>query len=590
MDYPLAGGDAGEITVLCVDDDEGMLDVTSMMLERADDRFTVETATRPSVGLDVLEDSQIDCVVSDYEMPKTDGLEFLEAVRDRGISVPFILFTGRGSEEIASEAISRGVTEYLQKGGSSDRYRVLANRIEQAVERDRAERELAWERDRRDALFVNNPDPVVEGLWMDAPAEEGPKVVDVNPAFERVFGYDAETVRGEKIDEFILPADSDAETEARRLNAAAVGNEPIHREVRRKTADGLRDFLLTLVPLEIEGKHHAGYGIYTDITEQKRRERRIEALQERSQSLIRAESEADVAREAAAIAHDVLDVPYATVCLRSETESGAEVLEPIVPAGANEQPSEHHAYHRDEETAPSAAVWAVLESGEPRSVETVAGLDCGADVELSTGTIHPLGDHGVFVAAASSADAFDGTVRALAEIVTANLTAALDRIEREQTLATLHSVATEIQACETVQEVCERTIAAAEELLDFEICVIDIYDDGMLVPVALSSEWDPADANRVDADHGLTGTTFQTGETYIVDDVPSHPKTDPERESFRSVVSVPVGDVGVFQAVDDEYDAFDESDAELAELLLAHAAGAMDGMSFDGESGIRPRG
>ncbi|WP_276275956.1 PAS domain-containing response regulator [Haloarcula regularis] len=94
--------------------------------------------TNAQEGLDRLERDSVDCVVSDYDMPGTDGLEFLELVRDEYPEMPFILYTGKGSETIASEAISAGVTDYLQKGRGVDQYTVLANRITNAVERRRS--------------------------------------------------------------------------------------------------------------------------------------------------------------------------------------------------------------------------------------------------------------------------------------------------------------------------------------------------------------------------------------------------------------------------------------------------------------------
>uniref|UniRef100_UPI003EBA954A PAS domain S-box protein n=1 Tax=Halobaculum sp. EA56 TaxID=3421648 RepID=UPI003EBA954A len=82
----------------------------------------------------------VDCVVSDYEMPGRNGIDFLERVREEYPELPFILYTGKGSEEVASDAISAGVTDYLQKGSGTDQYTVLANRIKNAVGRYRAER------------------------------------------------------------------------------------------------------------------------------------------------------------------------------------------------------------------------------------------------------------------------------------------------------------------------------------------------------------------------------------------------------------------------------------------------------------------
>ncbi len=82
-------------------------------------------------------------------MPGIDGLEFLQAVRERYPDLPFILFTGEGSETVASDAIAAGVTDYLQKGSGTEQYELLANRIRNAV-RARREDERA---DRQEQLM-----------------------------------------------------------------------------------------------------------------------------------------------------------------------------------------------------------------------------------------------------------------------------------------------------------------------------------------------------------------------------------------------------------------------------------------------------
>ncbi|MFB6175738.1 MAG: response regulator, partial [Halobaculum sp.] len=74
----------------------------------------------------------------DYEMPGEDGLELLASVRETHPDLPFVLFTGEGSESVASDAISAGVTDYLQKGSGTEQYTILANRISNAVSRRRA--------------------------------------------------------------------------------------------------------------------------------------------------------------------------------------------------------------------------------------------------------------------------------------------------------------------------------------------------------------------------------------------------------------------------------------------------------------------
>jgi PAS domain S-box-containing protein len=129
--------------VLHVDDESDVAEVAAEFLEREDERFAVDTATSASDGLDFLTDTDYDCIISDYEMPRQDGIEFLEAVRERHPDLPFILYTGKGTEAIASEAITAGVTDYLQKGSGTDQYTVLANRVTNAVEQYRSTQRTA---------------------------------------------------------------------------------------------------------------------------------------------------------------------------------------------------------------------------------------------------------------------------------------------------------------------------------------------------------------------------------------------------------------------------------------------------------------
>lgn len=132
--HPIAGmghGGQYDITVLHVEDEPSFADLTATFLEM-DERHQFEIISEgdPERALDMID--EVDCIVSDYDMPGIDGLELLRRIRTSHPNLPFILFTGKGSEEIASEAISLGVTDYLQKGGS-ETFEILAKRIESAV-------------------------------------------------------------------------------------------------------------------------------------------------------------------------------------------------------------------------------------------------------------------------------------------------------------------------------------------------------------------------------------------------------------------------------------------------------------------------
>ncbi|MGA9399304.1 response regulator [Haladaptatus sp.] len=130
------------IVVLHVDDDPDVLDLAATSLEGESNRLRLRTASSDDDALSILCEGEIDCAVSEYEMADTTGLSLLESVREEFPDHLFILFTGRGSETIASRAISAGVTDYLQKEISTDGYAILANRIESVVHSARTERAL----------------------------------------------------------------------------------------------------------------------------------------------------------------------------------------------------------------------------------------------------------------------------------------------------------------------------------------------------------------------------------------------------------------------------------------------------------------
>jgi len=229
----VTSGDGDEAPhVLHVDDEEGLVDLAATFLER--EGIEVTTATDAETGLDHLDDASIDAVVSDYDMPGTDGLEFLAAVRDDHPDLPFILFTGKGSEEIASEAISRGVTDYLQKETGTDQYAVLANRIEESVRRYRAENNLAEARRRYETLLANLP-----GMAYRCTIKEGWPMSFASEGCRALTGYDAAAITSGEVDwesDVIVPEDRDSTRRA--AETAIEEGDPFEVTYRITRKDG----------------------------------------------------------------------------------------------------------------------------------------------------------------------------------------------------------------------------------------------------------------------------------------------------------------------------------------------------------------
>lgn len=155
MESLLTDPDRSEpIEVLHVDDEPAFGGLVSAYLERIDASIQVTTYSTVADAREHLANNAVDCLVSDYEMPDTDGIEFLQEVRETYPNLPFILFTGQGSETVASEAISAGVTDYLQKDGNREVYELLANRIDQAVGHSRSDRYARLAREQLQSIFA----------------------------------------------------------------------------------------------------------------------------------------------------------------------------------------------------------------------------------------------------------------------------------------------------------------------------------------------------------------------------------------------------------------------------------------------------
>ena len=127
------------ISILYVDDEPTLLKLGKLFLEKSNN-FMVDTATSAAEAINKLESRNYDGIISDYLMPDMDGIAFLRYVRTHYEYLPFILFTGRGREEVVMDALNNGADFYLQKGGApTAQFVELAHKITVAVEKKRME-------------------------------------------------------------------------------------------------------------------------------------------------------------------------------------------------------------------------------------------------------------------------------------------------------------------------------------------------------------------------------------------------------------------------------------------------------------------
>ncbi|WP_435359474.1 PAS domain S-box protein [Haloarchaeobius sp. DFWS5] len=176
---------------------------------------------------------------------------------------------------------------------------------------------------------------------------------------------------------------------------------------------------------------------------------------------------------------------------------------------------------------------------------------------------------------------FDGTAFVMRDI-TERQQMADELVEQKRKIENLHDVASSFEDCDSKDDVWELAVEAAEGVLDFDICCVDSVDGEYLVSEALSSEVEPKEyKQRAHISDGIAGKTHRTGESYLVDDIQGDNEATPEAGTYRSLLSVPIGDEGVFQAVSNEPGGFGETDLELAELLMSHVQDALDRTAFE---------
>ena len=672
------------IPVLLVDDDPDLRAVTATFLEREADRIAVETAPDAAAGLDVLAERDVECIVSDYEMPGKDGLAFLAEVRERYPELPFILFTGRGSEEVASEAISAGVTDYLQKRGGTERYERLANRIVEAVEKRRAEREAeqAVEQFRAvaegasDAIITTDTDgvirfanPAVESVfgyeppelegealttlmperhrgdhreaverylatgernadWSDvrfnalhrdgrevpvslsygeyevdgerrfvgvirddgererhrAFIEHASDVVAVlssdwrfrylSPSCERVTGHAPSDLLGEQALDYIHPEDREAVRSA--FGELDAGEDLPTAEYRFRTAEGEYRWLESVGSDRIEADGIEGYVVTTrDVSERKERERTLARLREWTRELNYTRTTAEAAELAVEAVDDLIDAGLSGIHLRTDEGDRLEpaALGQSVPALFETQP----AYDRDAPTGTRAALaWDAFEGEDSVVIDelsTYEGLDESSPAESLV--LRPIGDHGLFVVSSPEPHEFTDTDVLVAEILSGHLEAALDRIERESRVERLHGATRTLVGAESREEIAERAVEAATDVLGFSIVTVRVYDEaaGGLVPSAVSPEAEallPERETFTPDGESLNWTVFEAGEPRMYDDILATDALD-AGTALRSLLIVPIGDYGTIAIGETEPGVFDGVDEYLAGILATAA-------------------
>ncbi|ELY67968.1 hybrid sensor histidine kinase/response regulator [Natrinema versiforme] len=541
----------------------------------ADGLTVVPVATLAELRDAVADASGRTCVVTEYQFAETDALSLYDRIRADGIGdVPIVLYTADGDERLASDAVTAGFSGYVPKGLEDSLERLVAqlraivnqpvapNGGQTAGSRLRPDTErgsLRAERDQFAALFEHSPDAVIVTR-----RDDPNRIIDVNPAFEAIFGHDRGDIAGGALDDILVPNDAEPVSMADTVGLGTIVTEP----VERLTVDGRRDFFLRGFAAEVAGEVYE-YAIYTDISDQKRRERELE----RYRTLVDAVGDSmyvldetgriEMVNDAMADAlgttrADLVGQPPSRYMPAEDVERATELLLDIL--------------------ADDDRTWGTFEmefqpvDGEPFVVENNVAPIVAEDGSLA------------------------GSVGAIRDIS--------DRIERERQIRKLHEGTRRLMAAERTAEVARVASEIARDALSLEINSVHLYEErtasrtvsadgppvaadpslesrrerGILVPAAATDRTEAlfGSVPAIGPGDGISWDAFEAGETIVHGDVRRAENVRNPETAIRSEAHIPLGTMGIFIVSSTTPNDFDPETITLARILAANVEAALE--------------
>ncbi|MDS0222295.1 PAS domain S-box protein [Haloarcula sp. S1AR25-5A] len=400
------------------------------------------------------------------------------------------------------------------------------------TERRERQRRLEAERDRRSILFENTPDPIMAVEFIDG----DPFIMEVNGAFETVFGFDGDAIADRPIADAVVP---DSEREGyERIRQQAIAGEPVETEVRRQTAEGIRDFLLRVLPFEADGRRQA-YVWYTDITERKRRELAIEEERQKYSTLVEQSTDGIVV---------VRDAEYVFVNEQFEQLTGYDredllgmSFEQVFTPECQEMVTDRYRRRIEGESPPDQYD---LELQRPDGTRLT--------LETSVSRIRHGGE--------------PATLATLRDVT--------ERRERERAVEQLQSATERIQGAETREAVYDIAVETAQDVLDLPMTACWRHD-GNLRRLEYVAGTAPVEEMQV----GPVGFTpgdreyelFERGEATTY-----NPSDHHDHNPLTAAIVVPLGEHGLLAAGHERREEYETYLVDIMRVLAGHVATALE--------------
>lgn len=262
------------IHILHVDDEPDFARMVAQNLSDEDDRFTVQSTDDPREVAQIVSTEPVDCVISDYQMPEMTGLDVFTDVRNVDPEIPFILFTDTGSEAIASEAISAGVSDYIIKKTIKEQYALLSRKVITYVERRRAEA-IANRTQRQLHELAENTNDV---LWIFS--ADWSELEYINTRYEDLFGRSVAALREDPVSFLQATHPDDVDSLKMAMQRASEGQtQQIEYRIQGDTQRWVESHAEPIV--DETGSVVRIAGFTHDITERKQRELELRGKNER---------------------------------------------------------------------------------------------------------------------------------------------------------------------------------------------------------------------------------------------------------------------------------------------------------------------
>jgi PAS domain S-box-containing protein len=528
---------AEEIKILHVDDEESILKISQIILEEFDPHLRISNTTSPIKALKELESKEYDLVLSDYMMPEMNGIQLAEKIISQGI--PFILYTGRGSEEVAEAAFKAGVDDYVRKEAAPTHLQVLARRIRQIVEQARGEKRLKVSEEKFRLFFMNQP------VLCYIISKDG-DIVEVNETVLDTLGYTREELIGKPVIPTLYSPSSRGRAE--KLFRSGMETGRIRSEelnIVTKTGEEKTVLLNVDVVRDASGDIIQSISVQADITQRKRGEESLRESEER----------------------------YRTLVENSPNAISVTVGDTIVYA--NQKRADLAGKNDPSELVGTSALSQVAEVDREPIIKIREARERGEDppspfeyrMTRADGSVRDIMDY-------HSEISFQG-----ANAVQHVLHDITEEKRYERRLEALHRHATELGKASTMDDIAERTLNTIKSVLGYDQGGFGIVEGSVLhfkhmIGVLEGEGFEvPLDGK------GITVKAVNTGRTVLVNDLRGDP--DFVRGSIDSLseLATPVQVDGEIVAVLNienlNLNAFTKEDQRLLETLAQHVASAL---------------